>query len=145
MAETRTCPDCKVKLGPFRSGRSEDSEILECPQCGMMLNLNSGLFGKPLGTDARAALEKAFLEARLTTAKARIEELQIIVDKLPKTVDGMPITPSMQLFTPDGRMPCSSRAAVIWMGPQGICNEEIPFFNCFSTREAAKAAKEVQA
>jgi len=60
-----------------------------------------------------------------------VHRLQAIVDKLPKTADGVPVVPGDIAYTTDGRsmrINTSASGHVI--------------SDCYSTREAAEAAKE---
>ena len=72
--------------------------------------------------------------AKLQEAEQKIERLQAIVDRLPKTADGVPIVPGMEVWS--------------WMGDAGLMSTEITrigkggwFAACYSTREAAEKAR----
>jgi hypothetical protein len=63
-----------------------------------------------------------------------MDRLQAIVDRLPKTADGVPIAPGASVWA--------------WMGDAGIVETEIQrvgkggwFDACYSTREAAEKAR----
>jgi len=119
---------------------------INCVYCGHR-------YGPRVGTPvAMADILKEHIEQcpkhPLSEAKAEIERLQTIVDKLPKTADGVPVVPGMVLHDP------------IWIeDPFGVhqllvfcpnarrsewsCNDgEVDTSQCYSTREAAQAAKE---
>lgn len=76
---------------------------------------------------------------------AEIRRLQAIVAKLPKTADGVPVVPGMEVHElyPSGEL---FRLEVWWAGIHaygfrfGQHNTQYDYRNCYSTREAAGAA-----
>ncbi len=76
---------------------------------------------------------------------AKIERLQAIIDKLPKTADGVPVVPGMILFDPvwiDRHFPIEE---LLVYCPDATRSEwhdgEVDVSQCYSTKAAAKAAK----
>ena len=74
-----------------------------------------------------------------------IERLRAIVAKLPKTVDGVPITPGMELhFTGCGSVRVNavrySGAVELTTAEAGSTWTKFDTSGCYSTREAAEAA-----
>lgn len=70
--------------------------------------------------------------AELTRLQRRVQELEQIVERLPKTADGVPITPGMKLyprFNPDDEQ----EAGQLW--------SRFGFDVQYSTRAAAEAAR----
>lgn len=69
-------------------------------------------------------------------AEAKVAELQAIVDRLPRTADGVPVT--------DGKVLWRIRHRVAVSGPFVVCGEGENYYakayNCYSTREAALSA-----
>ena len=95
-------------------------------------------------------------QERAEKAKAENMRLRAIVDRLPKTVDGMPIVPGMTVFIPHPR-PSNLITEREVLAPYGTlaCLTKEPAHSgccestahrlareCYSTREAALAAKE---
>ena len=91
----------------------------------------------------------------LHEAADETERLQAIVDKLPKTADGVPVTPEMILWRkwPDLAPECDSirtatvkavhaSGATLYCVAHGDGYREtpVPWSELYSTREAAKAA-----
>jgi len=81
-----------------------------------------------------------------------IKRLQAIVDKLPKTKDGVTVTPGMELFRllSDGRI-CSSLAHHIhstcvesFDGLGGAGADANGVLPCYATEKAAQTAKEIK-
>lgn len=79
---------------------------------------------------------------RFLAATKEIERLQSIVDKLPKTADGVPVTPRMQVWckTPVGgvealKLPHANSEESIRSGFGWV-----RLYQCYSTREAAESA-----
>ena len=77
--------------------------------------------------------------------KAEVNQLRSIVDKLPKTVDGVPVVPGMSLWLPgykwSGEANCITvNDAADWPGAsaENSCRIE----QCYSTREVAEAGGE---
>ena len=89
------------------------------------------------------------LRERAEKAEAEIERLREIVDRLPKTADGVPITPWMNLYAPNVDYDFWALAIVSDSDrPQIECRDVrgVEFGMCaslcYSTREAAEAEKE---
>ena len=108
------------------------------------------VFG-PLDTEDRdAAVDLiAHLRERAEKAEAEIERLREIVDRLPKTADGVPVTPGMNLYAPNVDYDFGALAIVSDSDrPQIECRDVrgVEFGMCaslcYSTREAAEAEKE---
>ena len=82
------------------------------------------------------------LRCQLTTMTERAEKAEGIVDKLPKTADGVVIVPGMSLFETWQ----SATSGIRSLRVDCWCDDEdaypIPPGAMYSTREAAKAAKE---
>ena len=72
--------------------------------------------------------------------QAKIAELEDIVDKLPTTADGVPVVPGMEIWHPDGR---TGTASIAYYGRDCFPSYVVAEY-CYSTREAAEAAKEKQ-
>ena len=68
-----------------------------------------------------------------------IERLRAIVDKLPKTADGVPVVPGMKLFF---LCPFENRITSdqVFQDRPEVGGMTIEVSNCYSTREAAEAA-----
>lgn len=93
----------------------------------------------------------------LRLRQAKVERLQAIVDKLPKTADGVPVVPGINVFRlwPNTALGCEAVRehtveathlnGVSLLGvahsTSGWGETPIPFDQIFSTREAAEAAK----
>ncbi len=85
---------------------------------------------------------------------SEIERLQAIVDKLPRTADGAPVAPGMDVYFCGMDDPRSMRTETIdsvawtWKGVW-LCWRDSPLkpgrmpSDCYSTREAAEAARKV--
>ena len=81
-----------------------------------------------------------------------LHRLQAIVDKLPKTADGVPVTPGTTLWFCDpfgktkswkiGRDLRAKTTVLVEADPAGNEFEEYGPADCYSTREAAEKAKE---
>jgi hypothetical protein len=85
----------------------------------------------------------------LEQLRVRVEELTAIVDKLPKTADGVPITPGMQIWGKLGWNDEPARATLRGSYLDGYSvgalewgMNVVPEKEVYSTREAAEAAKE---
>lgn len=65
-----------------------------------------------------------------------IERLRAIVGRLPKTSDGVPVLPGDRMFCRCGMGP----AKEVLVPPQAPIDSVFP--GCYSTREAAEAARE---
>jgi hypothetical protein len=94
-----------------------------------------------------AALMKA--EADRDHWKARAEAAEAVVAKLPKTADGVPITPGMELWGSLGwnNEPAKATLRGTYAEGYSVGTPEWgmnvrPEVECYSTREAAEAAKE---
>ena len=95
-------------------------------------------------------------QERVEKAKAENMRLRAIMDRLPKTVDGMPIVPGMTVFIPHPHPSnlITEREVVAPYGTLACLTKEPAHFGCcestahrlarecYSTREAALAAKE---
>lgn len=87
------------------------------------------------------------IHGRMKALVSDIEELQAIVDKLPKTADGVPITIGTRLWVWDTDIGCYQvresvrliSATAVSLDGHNTANSASTFF---STREAAEAAKE---
>lgn len=81
-------------------------------------------------------------------AAALIEQQQAIINRLPKTADGVPITPGMQLWGSLGWNNEPAKATLRGTYAEGyrVCAPEWgmnvrPEVECYSTQEAAEAAR----
>ena len=78
---------------------------------------------------------------KLTAVRMEIERLQAIVDRLPKTADGVPIVPGMDVFRCGGKL--RSRAMMHYEPWSNHCWEDCvcgpSARSSYSTREAAGA------
>ena len=107
-------------------------------------------YTNPIEDEAADEIER--LQASIGTEKRmrkdsddQAEELRAIVDKLPKTADGVPVVLGMNVW-----WPTDSPHIVREMGhPHGLVLDTdrsrtyyVPASDCFSTREAAEAAKD---
>ena len=74
--------------------------------------------------------------------RREIERLQAIVDLLPKTADGVPITPGMDVFRCGGKL--RSRTMLVFETWSNHCLDDCrggyAARSCYSTKEAAEAA-----
>ena len=74
-------------------------ERWRCQGCGLLLSLeDSHHFEAERITNIIRRDTIKPLQDQLEQAKADIERLEAIVDKLPKTADGVPITPGMKIW-----------------------------------------------
>lgn len=75
----------------------------------------------------------------IASLKIEVEQLRAIVDKLPKTADGVPVVPGPRTLWEW----CSLRSEAREVRPVNPAyqNEGIDFSGYYSTREAAEAAK----
>ncbi len=98
--------------------------------------------------DLGGSIDEERTDALLRESAAAIVRLQPIVDKLPKTKDGVVVLPGDEVFEimPDGNI---RTWIVIWqphteqyMVSRIFYDCPIPVSHCYSTREAAEAAKE---
>jgi hypothetical protein len=98
-----------------------------------------------------ASVPTAFVDHTplLRAAADRIEELEAIVEKLPKTADGVIVVPGMQgvWISPHqvtaGIRECFGGLEAEYDGDNGP--EHMPFDQTYSTRAAAEAAKGAEA
>jgi len=97
--------------------------------------------------DRTRAMSRSLKEA--SDRAAEITRLRAIVEKLPKTADGVPVVPGDELWVrhPDGGCAGTRRwwkhPSLGWsVGFEHMQNEPIDVSSCYSTREAAEAAKE---
>ena len=74
--------------------------------------------------------------AELAAERERAEKAEAIVGRLPKTADGVPVVPGMEIFgiLPDGRT-CVANAHAPWVG-------QSDWYSTKAAAEASKAAKE---
>lgn len=70
---------------------------------------------------------------------SRLNRLQAIVDKLPKTGDGMPVVPGMEVWVYDDLNDCFPSEEVEVEIPSILLGVEA-WSDCYSTKEAAEAA-----
>jgi hypothetical protein len=89
------------------------------------------------------------LARRLAEAEARAEAAEADVAKLPKTADGVPITPGMELWGSLGwnNEPAKATLRGTYAEGYSVGTPEWgmnvrPEVECYSTREAAESAKE---
>lgn len=105
-------------------------------------------------------MDKIVLLAERDALKAKILQLQAIVDRLPKTADGVPVAPGMMVWTPDDLDDPSLVTGVTNFNASGCdcdgdgeesyhnagddchwkCDRSNPANECYSTRAAAQAA-----
>jgi hypothetical protein len=93
----------------------------------------------------------------IRTAADRLEELERVVGKLPKTADGVPVVPGDQVWHPlhIGKRPCTVFGGENWpteyevtiilgIGEDNFVNrsDTVSVTECYSSREAALAAQE---
>jgi len=98
---------------------------------------NALAFAKATAVAVHASDSK---QAKIAELEAEIAELEDIVDKLPTTADGVPVVPGMEIWHPDGR---TGTASIAYYG-RGCFPSYVVAEYCYSTREAAEAAKEKQ-
>jgi hypothetical protein len=81
---------------------------------------------------------KRILMGKIESQKAEIERLRAVVERLPKTADGVPIPCKTVVWYihPSGEVNMTTMDAS-GFSPRGFCAEK----NCYSTREAALAAR----
>jgi hypothetical protein len=92
-----------------------------------------------ISTKAVLQLIAEIRRLRANEAAARsVGEMKAVIDKLPKTADGVPVTPGMDTYQ------CSFDRVSKFTGNVGFHNSDIlqAFSKYYSTREAAEAAKE---
>jgi hypothetical protein len=112
--------------------------------------------------ELRNVAEKIYLDhsipnAALYAAADRLEELERVVGKLPKTKDGVPVVPGDLVWHPlhIGKRPCTvfggendpreyEVTIILGMGKDNFVNKSdtVSATECYSTREAALAAQE---
>jgi hypothetical protein len=95
----------------------------------------------------------------LFAAADRLEELEGVVGKLPKTADGVPVVPGDQVWHPlhIGKRPCTvfggedepteyEVTIILSIGEDNFVNrsDTVSVTECYSTREAALAAQEAK-
>ena len=76
-------------------------------------------------------------------AAVEIGRLRAIVDKLPKTANGVPVVPGMKLWDANVSLAPYGPIDVVMAGNDGDYYQphEWDWDNCYSTKEAAEAAK----
>ena len=101
-----------------------------------------------LPTSQSAYLACTVTDIRIHRLLARLDALQALVDKLPKTADGVPVVDGDELYHPsvgDNSMfgvHAETKAYWIWnSGPNEGSHWTDTISSCYSTREAALAAK----
>lgn len=101
------------------------------------------------GGQSMTAMESASIHRKtLLDAKAEITRLQAIVDKLPKTADGVPVVPGMDVWVDPNSPHCCLVAHVRSDKAIAINFHGNPYAtiqtnkDAFSCREAAEAARE---
>jgi len=108
----------------------------ECPKCGADLaDLRRQLAEAARWEVGRCAQIRDAL-AFIAVARAELARLRDVVDKLPKTADGVPVVPGMTLWCPS--MEHGPRSQTTIIEPEFRCE----LLSRYSTREAAEAAKE---
>jgi hypothetical protein len=95
----------------------------------------------------------------IRTAADRLEELERVVGKLPKTADGVPVVPGDLVWHPlhIGKRPCTvfggendpreyEVTIILGMGKDNFVNKSdtVSATECYSTREAAITAQEAK-
>jgi len=112
-----------------------------CPKCGGSF-WGSDMDWDELCADCLKELH-AECEAQIAALTAANAKLQAIVDKLPKTADGVAVMPGMKIWLDDSDGPVErvDTAICTTPGPQVHWYEPI-WSQCYSTRAAAEAAKE---
>jgi len=127
-----------------------------CPRCGALPSTPGG-FGDWVCLSYE--LEGSFVQSdacRLCRANRQVRELETIVDRLPKTADGVPVVPGMEVWVPCetagywGQKPGKAvKFMVDWIRSQGTPIHlqfvqgqpyQILAERCYSTREVAEAA-----
>lgn len=110
-----------------------------------------GLYGdamEPVNTDVDLELAAALRNSlpSILSDLSRLAELEAIVDKLPKTADGVPVMPGMTVFFTTGKG-CSVNGIVQHVTSACCGNTSGAGLHwwrstsdCYSTREAAEAA-----
>lgn len=84
---------------------------------------------------------------RAQAADAEVDRLRGIVDKLPKTADGVTVVPRMDVFYPSRQEliriidPLHWNAVYIPSGGCQLNRQQVGPTECYSTREAAEAAE----
>ena len=113
------------------------------------------LLAKWLG--GKVDVPRCELHTLITALHERHVADKAIIDKLPKTADGVPVVPCQKLWYPFGKMIAEGRVGPWQYGfPDGVFGwqsafaeteialkspEHIAICRCYSTREAAKAAR----
>lgn len=92
----------------------------------------------------RLRAERDSYQQTASVAEEKLEATQAIIDKLPRTADGVPITPGVVLSGRNGWI-----GVVRWIGEQEVIVErpdestqQVVVGPCYSTRDAAEAAQE---
>jgi len=112
---------------------------------------DGGFVDGDLGNSVQLAADR--IKTRADTVEAEVKRLREIVDRLPKTADGMPVMQGDTLFGVseiDGRIiRLTADEPTLWaaiedLPDEGVSDERIWDFcaNAYSTREAAEGAKE---
>ena len=140
--------DLLVRLG-------ERSTPTECPHCGSpakgdlhSVDAECGQFGRyqgqPVGEWYWGPPSVSCLNYQLAAAKADNARLQAIVDRLPKTADGVPVTPRMVLYRHDPSFVPGDRDFECVVGGMDhncttfLYGEDEGYDKWYSTREAAE-------
>ena len=85
-------------------------------------------------------LSKAIVHCDDSCDRAVLVDARYILDKLPKTADGVSVVPGMKVWFAGSLGPRSSEIQMIRVSPAGQhCDIEL----CFSTREAAEMREDV--
>lgn len=103
--------------------------------------------------DAEAKYENDMseMEADRQELEAQLSAAQAIIDKLPKTADGVPVVPGMKVWWShsngniDDAEVCELRdggcGVIIWDEATGRLAHHLEYVACYSTREAAETAQ----
>jgi hypothetical protein len=111
----------------------------------MVQNLQTHLLRCPRQTRLLVMTEMASLGDKIATLEADLERLRRMVEKLPRTADGVPVVPGMEFWeNSSGRDPTSWHAwrfgRVSGILVVDTLVEPLPLFKVYSTLDAAEAA-----
>ena len=111
---------------------------MKCPECGA-----AGEIGCPDEALGHLIDGEHCLRRQLSACQEKLEKAQAIVDKLPRTADGVPVPPDMPVFHPD-YLHQKGEYGYLWVDYD--THEALskykdfgrPITECFSTRAAAE-------
>ena len=109
-----------------------------------MVNVPAAVADRIAELEAASQDDKEAIQVFSDTADdwfAKFEALEAIVEKLPKTADGVPVVPGMRIFTSDGHPVLALNvSAKGYASAFSDGSGEVSIRLCYSTRAAAEEA-----